>query len=96
MRLLIATTFLCLSTLSISSVHAADEYEVVKQETMHTGAAGFDKRHKSYAEYIMKKRQGGTDEAQAVTEIEPASGSEAKSEDTALKVEHASSRGFNE
>jgi len=78
MRFLIVFTLFFVASLNVQPVLAADNYEAVKEDTMHTGGAGFDKRHKAYARHIMGKRQSM--DASSVANIAPAAGDEVEAE----------------
>lgn len=56
-----------------------ERYEIVKDETMHSGTAGFDRRHKAFSRFVMDKRRAQSNAQTDSVEpqsIEPASGEE--------------------
>ena len=74
MRLFTYLTILCFSSVSVYAADSVEErYQSVKEQTQHTGSAGFDARHKAYSQYIMQNRKA---EEAGFADIEPAAGDE--------------------
>ena len=59
------------ATMGYAADSAEERYQKIKEETMNTGAAGFDTRHKAYSRYVMDRRKSDINK---FADIAPAAG----------------------
>lgn len=75
--LTIAILALAITGHSFAADFDQGRYERVKKETMHSGSAGFDRRHRAYSRHIMNRNATRIDDAgiaARLQDIAPAAG----------------------